>query len=113
MHAGTAVAPLDDVMRVRRKGSEVGRASPPFWVTVRREVSGTSTRLFEYLGDPLDDQLEMLLEHVTQLLTIEHDGMQVSVIFGCELDPTRVVRLAEALLNLQRATRHRVDWTVQ
>ena len=88
-------------------------ATPPFSVTVRREVSGTSTRLLQYAGDPADEQLEMLLEHVTQLVSMHREDTHVEVIIGGGRDQPKFTRLTEALEMLQRVARDRVSWTIQ
>ena len=87
--------------------------TPPLSVTVRREVEGTSTRLLQYAGDPGDDQLEMLIEHVTQLVTMNRNDTHVEVIIGGGREQPKFTRLTEALEALQRVARDRVSWTIQ
>ena len=89
------------------------QVTPAFSVTVRREVAGTSTRLLQYAGDPPDDELKMLLEHITQLVSINRHDTRVDVVIGAAGAQPKLTRLTEALLTLQRVARDRVSWTIQ
>jgi hypothetical protein len=88
-------------------------ATPPFSVRVRREVRGTSTCLLQYAGDPADDQLDMLLEHVEQLVRLNREDTHVDVIIGGGSEQPKFTRLTEALLTLQRVAHSRLNWTIQ
>ena len=85
----------------------------PLSVTVLREVSGTSTRLFQYSGNPREEELETVLEHVKRLAALDGDGTRIDVILGGDADPPKRVWLTDALRSLEQAYGHRVVWSIQ
>jgi hypothetical protein len=70
---------------------------PTFSVTVLRDISGVSTVLFAYSGDPQnDDELRTLLAHAAQLAAIDRDRTHVDVVLG-RVDVDRLTPELQAL----------------
>ncbi len=87
--------------RARRRAYRRELPDPVFLVTVSREISGTPTRVFEYAGDPHADEIQPLLEHITQLVAVDRRGTLVEV--ACSGAPARpeIIQLADVLRALQ------------
>jgi len=73
---------------------------PALCLTVVRDTHGRSTRLFEYVGEPHDEeQLHAVVAYVAQLVAMDREGTRVSVVLA-----RRVLdRLAELLSALRQA----------
>ncbi|HVN86330.1 MAG TPA: hypothetical protein VMW17_15965 [Candidatus Binatia bacterium] len=71
-----------------------------------------STRLLQYAGDPADDQLDMLIEQVAHLVSMNRHDTHVEVVIGGGREAPKLTRLTDALIMLQRVARDHVSWTI-
>ncbi|MBI4519159.1 MAG: hypothetical protein HY699_25490 [Deltaproteobacteria bacterium] len=78
----------------RHKAWTIEGAAPAFSVTVLLEVAGSTTRLFQFVGDPCEEVLHSLLDYVGQLSAA---GGRINVVLGGRGDQAEQRRWAAIL----------------